>query len=109
MSFRKLNSIDLNANVYTGLFTGRAGFDTTANIHICNRNTTVARVSIAYVSSTNAADMRPEDHIYFDYLVSANDTMNLRGVAVEQNCTIVVRSDSTNVGAIAYGVEEEIV
>lgn len=108
MAIRKFGSIDLVAQDYQVLFTGRAGFDTTANIHICNRSNTDARFYVAYVNSNDIYDVLPQDHIYFNKLLVANDTIELRGVAVEQNCSIIVMSDTNNVGAIAYGVEEEI-
>lgn len=108
MAIKKFGSIDLVAQSYQVLFTGRPGYDTTANIHICNRNNVDARVYVAYINSNDVFDVLPQDHIHFNKLLVANDTMELRGVAVEQNCSIIVMSDNDNVGAIAYGVEEEI-
>jgi type 1 fimbria pilin len=108
MAVKKFGSIDLVAYSYTILFTGRNVYDTTANIHICNRNDTDVRIWVAYIEGNNVADLLPQDHIQFNKLLPANGTTELRGVAVEQNCSIVVMSDNNNVGAIAYGVEEEI-
>lgn len=108
MAVRKFGSVELEENLDLILFTGRSGYDTTANIHICNRNSTDILISVAYVNSNSPADIQPQDHIYYNYSLMANKTLDLRGIAVEQNCSIAVRSNSNNVGAIAYGVEEEI-
>jgi hypothetical protein len=108
MANRKFGSIELEENNSFVLFTGRSGYDTTCNIHLCNRNTTDVLVSVAYINSNSAADIQPHDYIYYNYNLMANHTLDLRGVAVEQNCSIVVSSNSNSVGAIAYGVEEEI-
>lgn len=90
------------------LMTGRAGHDTTVTITITNQGTGAARVSLALSSGGDISG----DWLFYNVLLNANTTKEIRGLAVESGVQVIARTESTNalavVNAVGYGFESEV-
>lgn len=84
---------------------GKAGFDSTIVINIANQVNNDAHIYIAYVDSLTASDLSPEDYLVFNKTLIGFDQFSLKGVALEEGHSIIVRTDDADVSVIVYGIE----
>jgi len=73
-------------------------------ISVTNRNTQTRDVRIALTDQTAPADA---DYIEFDTELLGNGTLERTGVVLQTGFNVFVRSNSTDVTAVVYGLETE--
>lgn len=100
-----LGKANLTASTNTLIYTVPASTITTANIRICNRNASVAkvRVAIGTGASPNVAD-----YIDYDITVPDNGILEDTGIVCSAGEKVWVWSDVTNVTARIHGFEEVV-
>ncbi len=106
---KRFGALDLLANTNTVLMTGANGFNSTANIRFVNRNSTPVKVRLALVDAplaTALATLTDIDYLEFDIEIRANGVLENTGIPIPEDFSLVVRSDTNNVTAAAYGFEE---
>lgn len=107
MAAKRFGSATLNENEPYRLFTSTEGKDTTANFSVVNHTNEVARIGIAMVPS-QLNYPRNQDYFVLGTVVSIGGYFEYRGLAIEENQSIWLISDTTGVTVIATGFEEEI-
>lgn len=91
------------------LMEGVAANTSTVNVRFINRNSATVKVRMALVDDVQAdavANLIDEDHLEWDAEILANQILENTGIVVPAGYSIVVRSNTTGVGVIAYGFEE---
>ncbi len=110
MAARRFGALDLLQNTYTVLMSGATEFSSTVNVRFVNRNSVSVRVRLALVDAPSAgalAALADEDYLEFDLELRANGVLENTGIAVPADYTLVVRSDTDDVTAVAFGFEEQ--
>jgi len=110
MAARRFGALDLQTTTYTLLMSGATGFDSTVNVRFTNRNSSPVKVRLALVdepSGTALANLSDEDYLEFDIEIRANGVLENTGLAVPEDFSLVVRTDTTDVSVTAYGFEEQ--
>lgn len=111
MVAKRFGALDLAATTDTVLMEGATGTNSTVNVRFVNRNSTAVAIRLALVddvAATAVASLSPEDYLEFDVSLRGNGVIENTGIAVPANNSLVVRSDTTLVTAIAFGFEENI-
>lgn len=103
----RFGSVAIEAGVPTVVVSGENNTDATVNLTICNHANTGAQVQVFYTNQTccvpsDADSLRPMSTI------PGHGFMEIRGIALQENFYLVVRTASESVTAIAYGYEEGI-
>ena len=110
MSGQRFGALDLTANTDVVLMESGLNIDSTVNVRFVNRSGTSIVVRLALVdspASTALVNLSNEDYLEFDTVVLANEVLENSGIVVPQAHSLVVRADSNDVTAIAYGFEQE--
>lgn len=102
MATGRLGAADLSAAANTSLYTVPADTFSVVTVSLCNRSTGTRSVRIAVASSATPLD---SEYIEFDADVLANGVLERTGIVADAGKIIVVRSNSTDVSAVCYGIE----
>lgn len=113
MAAKRFGAVDLSvANMDTVLMDSGSSVDSTVNVRFVNRNASTVKVRLAIVdapSGTAVANLSDEDYLEYDTEILANEVLENTGIVVPASYSLVIRSDTTDVNAIAYGFEQEVV
>ncbi len=110
MSAKRFGALDLAATTDTVLMSGAVNFSTTANVRFTNRNATAIAVRLALVDADAAgalAALSLEDYLEYDTPIAANGVLENTGIAIPEDYSLVVRSDTASVSVVAFGYEEQ--
>jgi len=102
MATGRLGTADLAAATDTSLYTVPADTFSVITLSVCNRNASSARIRVAVASSATPAN---DEFIEFDSEIVGNGVVERTGIVMDANKILVVRSDTINVSAVAYGIE----
>lgn len=98
----RLGASDLAATTNTSVYTVPASTFAVVNLSICNRNATSITVRVSVSSSGTPAN---SEFIEYDTTILANGVLERTGIVMDAGKILVVRSSTTNVSAVAYGIE----
>lgn len=93
---------DLGAGADTTLYVVPADTFAVLTISLANRNSQDRTVRIAISDTATPANA---DYIEYDTALIGNGVLERSGLVVDAGKYVVVRSNSTEVSAVAYGIE----
>ena len=102
MATGRLGVADLAAATNTTLYTVPASTFSVVTVSVCNRGASAATIRIAVATSATPAD---SEYIEYDVSLSAKGVVERTGIVMDAGKLLVVRSNSTSVSAVAYGIE----
>lgn len=102
MATGRLGTADLSAATNTTLYECPADTFGVVTVSICNRSTSTAEIRLAICDTTSPGD---DEYIEYDAQVLASGVLERTGIVVDAGKFIVVRSNTTSVTAVCYGIE----
>lgn len=102
MATGRLGTANLAAATDTTLYTVPADTFSVITLSVCNRNASSAKIRVAVSASATPAN---DEFIEFDSELVGNSVIERTGIVMDANKVLVVRSDTINVSAVAYGIE----
>jgi hypothetical protein len=102
MATGRLGTADLSAATDTTLYTCPVSTFSVVTVSLCNRSTSTAAVRIAISDTATPGD---DEFIEYDAQVLAKGVLERTGIVVDADKLIVVRSNTTGVSAVCYGIE----
>ena len=101
-----LGSADLSAGANATLYTCPADTFTIATVSIVNRGTTAIQVRLAVCATSTPAN---DEYLEYEATILPSNVLERTGIAMQAAKLLVVRSSSTNVNAVAIGIETSAV
>jgi hypothetical protein len=109
MGAKRFGAVLANPGIPAIVMSGEAGKDKVAVLSIANQGTSQTAIYIAYLDSTNIANISNEDYLVFNRTLAVGDRFELKGIAIGEGCSISVLSMTTIVSAVAFGMESSSV
>ena len=103
MASGRLGAVNLVAATDTLLYTVPAGTFTVATVSIVNRSN--AAVSIRLGLSTSTSTICTNEFIEYDTELLPHGVIERTGIVLDAGKSILVRSTTANVNAVAFGIE----
>ena len=106
MATGRLGTADLSATINTTVYTCPSDKFTVASISVCNRGTqpTTIRLAIADLSTPVLAE-----YIEFDTELLPKYVLERTGFMLSANQKLVIRSTTSAVSAVAFGIETSVI
>lgn len=108
MGAKRFGAVDLVPATFASVAKGEEGFDSTIVVVFVNRSAEPKYVDLVYVLDVETPMVRPQDFLLFNKILPGGETLEVKGIALEQGFQLLVRANDGAVGAIAYGFKEEI-
>lgn len=89
------------ADTNTLLYSCPASTVATVTLSICRRGGGTELVRVALMDSTSIGDLADEDYLEYD-----SEVVELSGIVLSANQSIVVRADAATVSFVLFGFEE---
>lgn len=106
MASGRLASLDIQTtNTPLSLYQAPIGNLTSFSLNICNRNSSDVKVRISLSVNTTPTN---DEYIEYDTVVPENETLQRLGLLLGASQYILVQSDTTNVSAVVWGIEEGV-
>jgi len=102
MATGRLGTLDLAAATNATLYECPADTFGVVTVSVCNRSSSTAAIRVAICDTATPGD---DEYIEFDAQVLAKGVLERTGIVVDAGKFIVVRSDTTSVTAVCYGIE----
>jgi hypothetical protein len=102
MASGRLGTADLAAATNTTVYTCPADTFAVVTVSVCNRGASAANVQLAVCST---ATPTAAEYLEFDTSLSAKGVLERTGIVLDAGKLLVVRSSTTSVNAIVYGIE----
>jgi len=106
MATGRLGTADLSPATLTTIYTVPTDVFSVVSINVCNRSNNAQAIRIA-ASNTDAPT--DAEWIEFDVELGAKGVLERTGIIIGAGQRIVVRSSSTNVSVVVFGIETPIV
>jgi hypothetical protein len=104
MASGRLGAVDIvSAGTDTLLYTAPTGFFTVASVNIVNRSNQSITVRMGICASTSS--IANGEFIEYETEILARGVLERTGLVLSPGNSILVRSSTTNVNAVAYGIE----
>lgn len=100
-----LGQAALSATTNTTIYSVPASTYSVVTVNIVNRGTSSAAIRLALSSSANPS---ANEYIEYDTVLPAKNVLERTGIVVEAGRQVIVYSDTANVSASAYGIEQEV-
>jgi len=105
MATGKLGAEDLAAATDTVIYTVPSNTFGVVTVNVCNRNATNIRVRVAVADADTPTNA---EFVEFDAELLANGVLERTGLVMNTGQRLVVRSDTINVSAVAFGIETTV-
>jgi hypothetical protein len=103
MATGRLGAVDLTAATDTLLYTVPAGTFTVATVSIVNRSNSAITVRVGV--STSATTIGVTDFIEYETELMPKGVLERTGLVLDAAKSLLVRSSTANVTAMAFGIE----
>ena len=109
MGAKRFGAVAVTPTINTLVMTGAAGTDSVVVLNIANQGASATAVQVAYMPGNVVSALSSEDYLVYNYQIGVGEFLQLKGIAVEENHSLVVLSVSEPVSAVAYGMESPTV
>lgn len=101
----------INLTASSGASTILAAGPTSTNaqvltVSICNTNATSVLIRLAVTATANGTSPASTDYLLYDYYLAAYGVIEFGGIVLNNGQTIVARSNTSNVSAVTYGIDD---
>ena len=103
MATGRYEAYNLSPGTPQSVAQGETNRYTACTVSLCNRGNEPVKVSVAITTNVNAIDLL--EYIDKDVELLPKSVLERNGIAIKRGEYITVESDSTNVSAVAWGVE----
>jgi hypothetical protein len=103
------SKINLTASSGAGTILASGPTSTNAQVltvSICNTNASAVLIRLAIVATANGTSPASTDYLLYDYYLDANSVIEFGGIVLNNGQTIVARSNTSNVSAVTYGIDD---
>ena len=102
MATGRLGSADLAAATNTTLYTVPTDTFAVVTVSVCNRGASPCTVQLAVCDTASPG---ADEYLEFDTSLSAKGVLERTGIVLDAGKLLVVRSSTTSVNAVVYGIE----
>lgn len=109
MGAKRFGAILVQPNVSTIVMTGQPGKDNVIVVNIANQGTGTTNISVAYMSGNVTANLNNSEYLIFNYALNQSEFLQLKGIAVEEGYSIVVKTSTHPVSVVTYGMSNPVI